>query len=83
MVSSQQINDRFHRALHERLSDYIASLMEGLAKGSAGQLPGEAASTAEKYAGQVARIAAMTEVLDLCEEIERDFYGPSKQEAAE
>ena len=66
-MDSRQILDPFHRALHAKLSQDLANRVTGLANG--------AVPNYEEYKSQVGYITALNDVLDLCEELERDQYG--------
>jgi len=73
-VSSSAI-DPFHRQLSNVLTPLIDDKMVALAKGNATKTESDTASTAEKYAAQVAYIQALNDVLDRCREIELEMYG--------
>ncbi len=75
MASSASIIDPFHRALNAALTDLVNDRMISLARGSASRTETDTATTAEKYAAQVSYIQAIHDVLDKCEELEREQYG--------
>ena len=72
---SDSIIDPFHRDLFRVLSAQIDERMVLLAQGSAGQVTGDTATTAEKYAAQTSYIRALNDVLDKCKGLELERYG--------
>lgn len=70
--------DPFHRSLHERLTTMLQDRVSRLAQGSASQMIGSQSSVAENYAGQVGYIQALRDVLDVCDDLERERYGDRK-----
>ena len=77
MSAPPSVIDRFHRAIHGTVAEDIDKRMTSLAAGSAGSF--------EDYKYQVGYIDALTRVLDVCREIEKEFYGsrPGEEQAAE
>ena len=80
MPTAPDLIDPFHRELYKRLQIEYQDRAAALARGNANQNVGEIATTAEKYAAQVAYIRALQDVLDVCEELERDRYGARKRD---
>ena len=76
MLQRSEIVDPFFRALHARLTTDLDNRVGGLANGTAKVTDNSTETVAEKYAEQVAHIAAIRLVLDTCEELQRDMYGP-------
>jgi hypothetical protein len=76
-----QIVDRFHQALHDKLSEELAKRMAGLASGDAAVVTGETVTTGEKYAAKTAYIKALHDVIDACEEISAEQHGTQRREA--
>lgn len=72
------LTDPFHRALHARLTEEYNKRLDALASGSA--RGGEHTTTAENYASQVARLAGIRDVMEMCVEIERLRYGTGREE---
>lgn len=77
---ASDIIDPFYRELDKRLNALIADRVTGLAAGSANPTQGEQATVGEKYAAQISYLKAITDILDVCHEIELDRYGPRKPE---
>jgi hypothetical protein len=70
------VEDRFHRAVYNQIQPMLDGRIANLVQGSAFHHTDEAKTTSEKYAEQVGYINALMYVLNLCEQIEADFYGP-------
>lgn len=71
-AESHSIIDPFHRRLHAALSEVIASRVTSLASG--------AAANWNQYVDQTSYLRALNDVLDKCEELERDQYGTRPSE---
>lgn len=80
MTTAPELIDPFHRALYGRLKQKLEACIEGLASGSAASALDDPATVAEKYAAQVAYIKALNDVLEVCEELERDRYGVKRED---
>lgn len=72
-------NDPFYRALVPQLQEEVANRMATLASGGAAHTATDAATTGEKYAAQCAYIDAMNTVITLCNQINAEMYGGTKQ----
>lgn len=70
-MAGPDYQDRFHRTLAERLSLDVSNRMTTLCSGGAADYP--------SYRYQVGMIEALTSVLSLCADIERDMYGPQEK----
>lgn len=69
----QQIIDPFHRELFTILKQNLSDKVEYIASGKA--------KTFEEYKEKAGYIRAITEILDKCEEIEKQKYGrPGNQD---
>ena len=77
MSAPPSVIDRFHRAIHGTVADEVDKRMTALASGSAGSF--------DEYRYQVGYLDALTRVLDVCHDIEKEFYGqrPGEEQAAE
>ena len=75
-----ELMDPFHRALREKLLGVISDRTEALASGGAAQGAPDTPTVAEKYAALVSYIAALRGDLDLCDELDRERYGQSKED---
>lgn len=78
MAVDPSLIDPFHRALHEKLAILLQDRITRLAQGSASQMMGSQSSVAENYAAQVSYVQALKDVLDICEDLERERYGEKK-----
>jgi hypothetical protein len=76
MLQRSEIIDPFFRLVYDRLTAELEIKIGGLAGGSAKVTENDTDTVAEKYAGQVAYIAAIRQVLEVCEELQLNMYGP-------
>ena len=76
MAAPPSVIDRFHRAIHGTVADEVDKRMTALASGSAASF--------DEYRYQVGYLDALTRVLDVCHDIEKEFYGsrPGEGETA-
>ena len=76
MAAPPSVIDRFHRAIHGTVADEVDKRMTALASGSAASF--------DEYRYQVGYIDALTRVLGVCHDIEKEFYGsrPGEEQAA-
>jgi len=79
MPIAPELMDPFHRRVYVVVSERIQAYTEQLANGSACTIPEDTATVAEKYAAKVAYIAAMREVLEMCEEVDIDMHGVKRE----
>lgn len=75
MVVPPDLIDPFHRELYGVLSEELTNRVTQLANGSAAKLFHGATTVAENYAAQVSYIKALNDVLEKCQELERNRYG--------
>lgn len=75
MVTAPDLIDPFHRTLYAKLIEQLERRTAELATGSAATILGDTQTVAEKYAAQVGYIKALHDVLEVCEELERERYG--------
>lgn len=70
------IIDPFHRQLRAVLDEDLTRRIVALSEGSAARVAGGVEEVAEKYAAQVSYIKALRDLIEKCEELEKEIYGP-------
>lgn len=80
MVDRATIINPFFRELHDRIAPEIDKRMVALANGSAKRIEGSPETVAEAYADQCAYLRALTDVFDMCTQIEHNIHGNRPEE---
>lgn len=80
MVERSTIVDVFFRDLYDKVAPIIDQRMISLAQGSAKRPAGAPDTVAESYAEQCAYIQALSDVLEICTDLEHNRHGNRPEE---
>ena len=73
-MTAPDLLDPFHRELYKKLAEEINDRTKSLALGSAKGIMGDPVTVAEKYAAQTSYIKALYDVLEFCEQVEKERF---------